>query len=132
MSQPLLFDRALHRRRLDRAARDYDTAAFLKQRAALDAVDRLESVTRTFDLAVELGARTGGFAAALADSPAAAKVGFLAQADLSAAMLAGRHAPRVVLDEERLPFAPASLDLVVSLLALRGLLASLRALASGG
>lgn len=118
MSPPLLFDRALHRRRLGRAARNYDTAAFLKQRAALDAVDRLESATRAFPVAAELGARTGAFAAALADSPAAAKVGFLAQADLSSAMLNGREGPRLVLDEERLPFAPASLDLVVSLLAL--------------
>ena len=118
MSPPLLFDRALHRRRLDRAARDYDTAAFLKQRAALDAVDRLESVTRVFPRAVELGARTGAFAAALAESPAAAKLSFLAQADLSGPMLAGRDGSRLVLDEERLPFAPASLDLVVSLLAL--------------
>ncbi|MBW3558429.1 MAG: methyltransferase domain-containing protein [Proteobacteria bacterium] len=118
MSSPLLFDRTLHRSRLDRAARDYDTAGFLKQRAALDAVDRLESVTRAFDRAVELGARTGAFAAALAGSPAAAKLQFLAEADLSLPMLAGRSAPRLVLDEERLPFAPASLDLVVSLLAL--------------
>ena len=118
MSSPFLFDRALHRRRLDRAARDYDTAAFLRQRAALDAVDRLESVTRAFPVAVELGSRTGSFAAALQASPARTKLGFLMEADLSLPMLAGRGGARLVLDEERLPFAPASLDLVVSLLSL--------------
>jgi len=119
MSAPLLFDRALHRRRLDRAAPHYDTAAFLKQRAAADAVDRIGSATRGFPLAAELGARTGAFAEALAGDPAAAgKVGALLQADLSLPMLAGREGPRLVVDEERLPFAPASLDLVVSLLAL--------------
>ncbi|MDP8916903.1 MAG: methyltransferase domain-containing protein [Pseudomonadota bacterium] len=118
MSAPLLFDRALHRRRLDRAARDYDAAAFLKRRVAADAVDRLETATRAFDIAAELGARTGAFAEALAASPARAKVGVLFEADLSLPMLAGRDGVRLVLDEERLPFAPASLDLVVSLLAL--------------
>lgn len=118
MSAMLLFDRALHRRRLDRAARDYDTAAFLKQRAALDAVDRLELSMRAFPLAAELGARTGGFAEALAASAARSKIDTLIEADLSLSMLKGRPGPRLVLDEERLPFAPASLDLVVSMLAL--------------
>lgn len=118
MSAPLLFDRALHRRRLDRAARDYDTAAFLKQRAAADAVDRLETATRDFPAAAELGARTGAFAQALAGSSAQAKLGVLFEADLSLPMLKGREGPRLVVDEERLPFAPDSLDLVVSLLAL--------------
>lgn len=118
MTSPFLFDRALHRRRLDRAAPHYDTAAFLKQRAAADAVERLESAVRDFPLAAELGARTGAFAQALADSPARGKMDVLFEADLSARMLAGRCGPRLVVDEERLPFAPASLDLVVSLLSL--------------
>src|SRR6185437_11441584 len=46
------------------------------------------------------------------------RVGLLVEADLSARMLAARAGPRVALDEERLPFAPASLDLVVSTLGL--------------
>ena len=58
------------------------------------------------------------FARALADSSAKARVGLLIETDLSGAMLAGRDALMVQLDEERLPFAPASLDLVVSSLAL--------------
>jgi SAM-dependent methyltransferase len=89
---PHLFDRALHRRRLDRAARGY--AGFLKRRAAEDIVERL------------------------AASDAGAKVGLLVETDLSAAMLAGRAGVRLVADEERLPFAPESLDLAVSSLAL--------------
>jgi SAM-dependent methyltransferase len=113
---PRLFDRTSHRRRLARAAARYEP--FLKRRAAADLVDRLETVKRRFDVAVDLGARRGGFAAALAASPAASKVGFLAETDLSAAMLAGRPGARIVADEERLPFAEASLDLVVSALAL--------------
>ena len=113
---PLLFDRILHRRRLDRAAKAYAAAGFLKQRAAQDAVERLEVIQRDFALAVDLGARDGAFARALAQSPARERVGRLIEADLSAAMLAGR--PGVVVDEERLPFAAASLDLVVSTLSL--------------
>ena len=115
---PVLFDRALHRRRLDRAAPSYDTAGFLKARAAADAVDRLDAILRRFPLAVDLGARTGAFAEALKGSEAAGKIDMLIETDLSAAMLAGRPGPRLVADEERLPFAPESLDLVVSTLAL--------------
>lgn len=112
----LLFDRALHRKRLDRGAGLYPAADFLKRRAADDAADRLTSIMRHFPLAVDLGARTGGFAAALAQSEAAARVGTLIEADLSASMLFGRPAISLVADEERLPFADASVDLVTSLL----------------
>lgn len=115
---PILFDRALHRRRLDRAAPGYERAAFLKSRAAEDAVARLETIMRRFPLAVDLGARDGAFVRALKASDAAEKVDLLIETDLSAAMLDGRPGPRLVVDEERLPFADASLDLVVSTLAL--------------
>jgi SAM-dependent methyltransferase len=115
---PRLFDRALHRRRLDRAAARFGEASFLKDRAAGDAVERLEAIMRTFPTAVDLGARDGAFGRALAGSDAREKVGVLIEADLSARMLAGRAGPRVQADEERLPFADGSLDLVVSTLAL--------------
>jgi SAM-dependent methyltransferase len=115
---PLLFDRRLHRLRLDRAASAYAEAGFLKARAAEDAVERLEVIKRDFGLAVDIGARDGAFARALAQSPAAAKVGLLVEADLSPRMLAGRPGPRLIADEERLPFAPERFDLVVSLLSL--------------
>ena len=109
----------MHRRRLDRAASRFAAADFLKARAAGDAVERLEAILREFPLCVDLGARNGAFARALADSDARARIGAVIETDLSGAMLAGRPgAMRVQLDEERLPFAPASLDLVVSTLAL--------------
>lgn len=112
------FDRALHRRRLDRAAKGFSAVGFLKTRAALDAVERLEAILREFPVAVDLGARDGAFARALKLSDAAGKVGLLVETDLSAAMLARRDTVRVVADEEQLPFADNSLDLVVSTLAL--------------
>jgi SAM-dependent methyltransferase len=115
---PLLFDRALHRKRLDRAAGGFAGADFLHRRAALDIAERLEPILQDFPRAVDLSARAGAFRAALAGSEAAGRVGLLIEADLSAAMLAGRDGLRVVLDEERLPFAPGSFDLAVSTLGL--------------
>lgn len=115
---PRIFDRDLHRKRLARAAADFDDAGFLKARAANDVVGRLEAILRDFPLAVDLGARTGAFREALAASDAASRVATLIEADLSEAMLAGRRGPRVALDEERLPFAAESFDLVVSSLSL--------------
>lgn len=117
-SPPRLFDRALHRLRLDRAAPRYGQADFLKARAAADVAERLEPIMRSFPLAVDLGARNGAFARALAASPARERVGLLIETDLSARMLAGRAGPRAQVDEERLPFAEESLDLAVSTLAL--------------
>jgi SAM-dependent methyltransferase len=115
---PHLFDRALHRRRLDRAAAGFGAAGFLKARAAGDVVERLEAILRSFPRAVDLGARDGAFARALAQSDAAARVGQLIETDLSGAMLGGRAGLRAQVDEEHLPFADESLDLVVSTLAL--------------
>ncbi len=115
---PRIFDRALLRARLDRAAPTYGQADFLKRRAAEDIVMRLETIIRDFPAAVDLGARNGAFARALAESDAASRVGLLVETDISQAMLAGRTGVRVAADEEALPFAFASLDLVVSSLAL--------------
>lgn len=114
---PRLFDRVLHRRRLDRAARDYANADFLQRRAAHDVAGRLAPILRRFPLAVDLSARAGAFREALADE-APDRVDLLIEADLSHRMLAGRRGLRVVADEERLPFADASLDLIVSTLGL--------------
>lgn len=115
---PRLFNRDLLRTRLNRAAAVYANADFLKRRAAEDAVVRLEAIMRDFPLAVDLGARNGAFADALALSDAKPRIGHLIEADLSSAMLSGRTGPRLVADEERLPFAFGSLDLVISTLSL--------------
>jgi SAM-dependent methyltransferase len=120
---PRLFDRHLHARRLARAAAHFGGAGFLKRRAAEDLVERLEAINRRFESAADLGARDGAFARALAASPAREKVGRLIQCDQSPAMLAaaaaaGARGPRLAADEERLPFAPGALELIVSSLAL--------------
>ena len=114
---PRLFDRDLHRKRLDRAASGYAGADFLQRRAAYDIAERLAPIMRTFSVAVDLSARGGAFAQALVEE-APGKVETLIEADLSGRMLAGRDGLRVGADEERLPFAPGSLDLIVSTLGL--------------
>jgi SAM-dependent methyltransferase len=112
-----LFDRGLHRKRLDRAARDFAEADFLLRRAAEDVAQRLAPIRRTFPRALCLPARSGAFRDALAaEAPEAVEV--LIEADLSARMLSGRPGLRVVADEERLPFADGAFDLIVSLLGL--------------
>ncbi|MBA4794030.1 methyltransferase domain-containing protein [Phenylobacterium sp.] len=115
---PRLFDRSLHRKRLDRAAAGFSQADFLHRRAAEDAVERLEPIMRDFPVAVDLSARRGAFREALAQSDARNRIGEVIEVDASPAMLAGRRGPRLVADEEALPFAPGSLDLAVSTLGL--------------
>ena len=115
---PRLFDRDLHRRRLDRAARRFAQADFLKARAAADVVERLEPILRSFPLAADLGARDGAFARALEGSDVAGRVDALIETDISGHMLAARSGLRIQADEEALPFADESLDLAVSTLAL--------------
>ena len=119
---PRLFDRELHRRRLTRAARGYGGADFLKRRLADDLVDRLSAVNRLFPVALDLGARGGAFGRALTAhvvaGDVAKKIDWLIACDLSEAMLAGQSGMRLVADEERLPLAPGSVDLVVSAMGL--------------
>jgi SAM-dependent methyltransferase len=116
--EPLqVFDRCLVRTRRDRAAARFDTADFLVREAAARLVERLADIRRSFPLALDLGCHTGFVARAIA-SQAAGRVGRLVEADLSPAMARRARAasgnPVVVADEEALPFAPASLDLVTS------------------
>jgi SAM-dependent methyltransferase len=117
---PLIFDRALHRRRLARGARTSKGADFLCARTAQDAVERLSTILRDFPLAVDLNAQGGAFAQALAASPiAASRVGLLIEAAACETGLTSATASLgLIADDERLPFAPETLNLVVSLLSL--------------
>ncbi|RKR00504.1 methyltransferase domain-containing protein [Maricaulis maris] len=110
---PALFDRNLLRRRRDRSARTMTEYNFLAQRSFDDMVDRVASVTRDFDRAAILG---GGPGLLAADTAAVlrTKVKWLCRADLSPRITTRLDAPALALDEEYLPFAPESLDLVLA------------------
>lgn len=110
---PRLFDRALLVARRRRArARPRAGADFLLARVVEDLDDRLATVLRRFARAVDLGPFAGPAAAALA---ASGKVETVLRAGPDGSV-AGTDC---VADEEALPFAPESLDLVVSLLGLQ-------------
>jgi SAM-dependent methyltransferase len=113
---PRLFDRFLLARRLDRAAKGFAQARFLKDRAAEDILETLSAINRHFDVALDVGARDGGFAEALRTSDAAGKIGLLIEADLSERF--SGNGVRVIMDEEQLPFGDDSLGLIVSALSL--------------
>ncbi|MBV9569230.1 MAG: methyltransferase domain-containing protein [Hyphomicrobiales bacterium] len=115
MSPPLIFDRALIRRRLSRAAQGRP-AAFLIANVAEDLTERLKPILRGFPLAIDLGGATSHVAHALMQSGKIERV--LRLSALPSPVRDGF--PSAVVDEETLPLAEASVDLVVSLLSLQG------------
>ena len=110
-----IFDRNLVRRHRNRAAADFTEHDFLFREIGERLADRLDDITRRFPLAVEIGARGGLFRAIVG---ARGGIERLVETDLSPALLRRKAGNRLVADEELLPFAEASLDLVVSNLAL--------------
>ncbi|KAF2992171.1 methyltransferase domain-containing protein [Methylocystis sp. MJC1] len=103
---PKIFDRALLHARLRRALAK-GAPDFLLARAADDLLDRLLTVKRSFPRSLDLGAPAEHFAEAIVASGRATP--------LRASRLGGA----VIADEEALPFAPGSFDLVVSGMALQ-------------
>jgi SAM-dependent methyltransferase len=110
---PALFDRALLRAR-QRRAQAQGAVSFLLDRVAEDMSDRLAAVMREFHTAADLWTPGEGLAVLRARLPSIERI----ELDASGA--------------EKLPFAPESLDLVVSALALQfandlpGVLAQIR------
>ncbi len=101
-ANPDLFDRARRRRLRERAAPNYDAHAFLKDAMADDIVARVAESGRNFERLLDVGAHDGRLAMRLA-------VPFSVTVDAAAAF-----APSLVADEDQLPFADASFDLIVS------------------
>ena len=113
MSAPPVFDRALlaHRRRRALAG---SGGGFLLDAVVDDLADRLAPLTRRFERALDLG--SGGRVARLLAMTGQADA--VVRADVLVADPAD-GGPDLVVDEEALPFAPASLDLVVATLTLQ-------------
>lgn len=119
MDDNRIFDRTLLARRRARAAvhRDGDAEAdFLLREVARDLAGRVSLIKRTFPLALDLGTHTGAVADAISRLD---NVGTVIRAERVGAFLRGQPGPRIVCDEELLPFAHGRLDLVVSGLALQ-------------
>jgi SAM-dependent methyltransferase len=120
---PHVFDRQALRRHRDRAAAAHPTEGegdFLHREVASRLVERLDEVRRGFATVLELGCHRGALTALLAGRPGTQT---LVAADLSpacATLAAGQAGgvPSLAADEEALPFAPASFDLIASNLSL--------------
>ncbi|HTC04203.1 MAG TPA: methyltransferase domain-containing protein [Xanthobacteraceae bacterium] len=110
---PMIFDRALLRRRRRRAAA-LGPATFLLDHVADDLAERLTTVLRHFALAVDLGTPGEAVRNALARLES---VGRIVAADVMPDAVRGETF--VAADEEAQPFGDATLDLVVSALALQ-------------
>ncbi|MSO85704.1 MAG: methyltransferase domain-containing protein [Rhodospirillales bacterium] len=138
---PSVFNRRAVRRNRDRAQAGFAAHDFLCREVADRLLDRLDDVTRAFPLALDLGCRTGLIGQL---RKGRGRIETLVHCDLSEKMAraasesscegtpsdvtrpsydgggvkpaANSHA--VVADEEALPFAPGTFDLVLSALAL--------------
>jgi len=115
MSDPVVFDRTQVRRQRDRAAARIDAHDFLLREVGDRLADRLLDMTRKFPLALDLGCHTGQMADLLQGRGG---IETLVQCDLSPAMARRAGALSLAADEEALPFAPQSFDLVTSNLSL--------------
>lgn len=113
---PPLFDTALLATRRQRAAAAAGTYDFLLRRVAEDLTERLAIVQRRFPVALDLGAHHGVLGREMGRLPS---VETLISTDPSADLLSGAPGHRVVAPLDMLPFGEASLDLVVSGLALQ-------------
>ncbi len=115
---PRIFDRKSIRTRRDRVSRATGGSSlpdFLLERVAEDFAERLSLVRRNFPVAVSLGAYHGLLAERLRALPS---IGTIIDVEPSLASLGRARGLKVVADDEALPFAAESLDLVVSGLSL--------------
>ena len=119
MNDPIrVFDRRRVARHRDRAAAGLDAHGFLFETIGERLADRLDDVRRQFPLALDLGCHDGTLGRLLGRRGG---IETLIQSDLSeryARKAAAPNAPSLVADEEALPFAGGSFDLVLSNLSL--------------
>ena len=107
---PRIFDVQRRIARLERSEKTIDRADFLHARAADNAVGSLEALVRDWPEAADLSAHPGAFAAALAESAAAGRVGPVKTVGDGAARAGPGAAP--------IDLADGSQDLIVSLMSL--------------
>jgi SAM-dependent methyltransferase len=112
----IVFDRRLLLNRRNRVADGAARHEFLLARVAEDLAERLSAINRTFAHAACLGAYHGVLGRRLRRLPG---IGTVTDVEPAARLLAQCEGPRLEADEEALPFAEGSLDLIVSGLSLQ-------------
>ena len=115
MSSPHdIFDRELLRLRRQRAAPRMAAHAFLLDRFQDDVEERLALIQRTFSSALVLGANGGSVGALLRRRGLTSVI----EVETAAALLPANSQLAVLADEEAIPFADASFDLIIAPLTL--------------
>ena len=109
----LIFDRVIVRAHRARAAALPAVGRFLVHEARVRLAERLDDIKRRFETVLDLGCGDRDLAAILAETGRNPKI---ISADLAEAFADGRTG--VVCDEEMLPFAWGSVDLVIAALTL--------------
>ena len=109
-----VFDRALVKRHRNAVAALFSAHNALFGEVAEHLLDRLQDVRRDFSSILDLGAHDGFLASKLAEQGGS----FVVSAEIAENMARRSPTAAVVADEEVLPFAPRSFDLVVSNLSL--------------
>jgi SAM-dependent methyltransferase len=107
MSAPEIFDPELRRLRRDRAAPGFAEHAFLIDHIAEGILDRLDGVRREFGKALDLGCHDGRLGNAL-------KARGMEVVSVDTGRRFAENCGGIQCDEDQLPFADASFDLVVS------------------
>ena len=123
MADPItVFDRQILKLRRDRAATRAQDFNFLFAETAERLADRLDDTTRSFPIAVDLGCHSGELGQIIGKR---GEIEQLYQADISQRYAKAAQANNasntngtIVADEEFLPFAEGSLDLILSNLSL--------------
>jgi len=111
-----IFDRALLQRRRDRVAEGIAQHAFLLDRFGDDVEERLSLIQRTFSRVLILGAHHGELGRRVARLP---DIETVIETETSLSLLHRCGGLRVLADEEALPFADESFDLIIAGLTLQ-------------
>ncbi len=111
-----IFDRELLLRRKERVAGTAEAHDFLLRHVAEDLADRLSLIKRAFPVALNLGAYHGVLSRHLRGI---AGIGTILDLEAAPGLLARCGGQQICADEEFLPLAPGSVDLVVSGLSLQ-------------
>jgi SAM-dependent methyltransferase len=110
-SIPQVFDRTAVRRQRDRAAPGLEAYDFLLREVADRLGDCLLDIKRTFPLALDIGCHSGQLSSVLAGRGGIEQ---MVQCDLSPAMVTNASGLRLAVDEEAIPFADGTFDLIIS------------------
>jgi len=117
MSHPaIIFNRTRLRHHRDRASASIAHADFLFRECAQLLADRLPDIKRHFPTVLDLGCHHGYLRDYISSLNG---IEWIVQADISARMVSHAKGARLVCDEEFLPFADASFDLVTSVFSLQ-------------